>query len=88
MNTEQDRAFIEWRTNHDPRKYPAERDAFIAGWDAGRAALQSQPQKAIAYMTRNEEGDPAMIFFDLAEARLYCNPNEEPEPLVLPGRAQ
>lgn len=42
MNTEQERAFIEWRTNHDPRKYPAERDAFMAGWDAGRAALQSQ----------------------------------------------
>jgi len=43
MNTEQERAFIEWRTNHDPRKYPAERDAFMAGWDAGRAALQAQP---------------------------------------------
>ena len=60
------------------------RDAFLAGVEA---ALQSQPQETIAYVTRNEEGDPAMLFFDLKEARLYCNPDEEPEALVLAGSA-
>lgn len=52
-----------------------------------RAALQSQPQETIAYVTRNEEGDRAMLFFDLKEARLYCNPGEEPEALVLADSA-
>ncbi len=57
MNTEQERAFIEWRTNHDPRKYPAERDAFMAGWDAGRAALQSQDKEDAERYRRLRKGD-------------------------------
>lgn len=57
-------------------------------YQAGRAAPQSQPQETIAYVTRNEEGDPAMLFFDLNEAKLYCEPGEEPEALVLAGSAQ
>lgn len=52
------------------------------------AALQAQPQETIAYVTRNEEGDPAMLFFDRNEARLYCEPGEEPEELVLAGPAR
>lgn len=58
-----------------------------AAWNT-RAALQSQPQETIGYVTRNEEGDPAMLFFDLQEARLYCEPGEEPEALVLAGSAR
>lgn len=56
-------------------------------WEAwqARSALQAQPQETIAYVTRNEEGDPAMLFFDRNEARLYCEPGEEPEELVLAG---
>lgn len=54
-------------------------------YQAGRAAPQSQPQETIAYVTRNVEGDPAMLFFDIEEARLYCEPGEEPEALVLAG---
>lgn len=53
-------------------------------YQAGRAALQSQ-SKVIGYLTRNEEDDPAMMFFDLDEARKYCNLDEEPEALVLAG---
>ena len=58
-------------------------------WEAwqARAALQAQPQETIGYVTRNEEGDPAMLFFDRNEARLYCEPGEEPEALVLAGPA-
>lgn len=61
--------------------------AFKAGYRAGRAALQAQPQETIGYVTRNEEGDPVMLFFDLNEAKLYCEPGEEPEALVLAGPA-
>lgn len=86
MNTEQERADFEawYRDTYNSTLYC---EARFEGWQAGRAALQSQPQETIAYVTRNEEGDPAMLFFDLKEARLYCNPDEEPEVLVLAGSA-
>lgn len=96
MNTEQDRADFEAWAKADGYEdferfgegyaHPELREAWRA-YKAGRAALQSQPQETIAYVTRNEEGDPAMLFFDLKEARLYCNPDEEPEALVLAGSA-
>ncbi|WP_241131123.1 hypothetical protein [Achromobacter xylosoxidans] len=35
----------------------------------------------MAYLTLDEEGSPCMLFFDVAEARNYCAPGEEPEPL-------
>ena len=38
--------------------------------------------KPAAWMTLNEEGDPAMLFFDYDEACLYCEPDEKPVPLV------
>lgn len=62
--------------------------AFKAGYRAGLSSLQSQSQEIITYVTRNEEGDSAMLFFDLQEARLYCEPGEEPEALVLAGPAR
>ncbi len=38
-----------------------------------------------AWLTRNDEGDPQMLFFDPAEARTYCDDDEEPEPLYALG---
>lgn len=42
---------------------------------------QQEVRGPLAYLTRNEEGAPAMLFFDVAEAGKYCGENEEPEPL-------
>lgn len=41
-------------------------------------AGEAQPT---AYLTLDEEGSPCMLFFDVVEARTYCAPDEEPEPL-------
>lgn len=41
-----------------------------------------------AYLTRNTDGDPAMLFFDPAEAADYCDDAEQPEALVLASDAQ
>lgn len=52
------------------------------------AALQAAREdfKAVGYLTRNDEGDPAMLFFDPDEALKYCGEGEEPEPLgLMPG---
>lgn len=61
MNTEQMSAFITWRANHDPRKYPAERDAFEAGW---LAAQQSQTIPASDWFD---------MFMELARAVVAAN---------------
>lgn len=37
--------------------------------------------KPAAYLTRNPDGDPAMLFFDKDEAADYCDDGETPEPL-------
>jgi len=44
------------------------------------AAVQASP--VIAYATVNEEGDPAMLFFDKQEAMGYCEDDDEPIPLA------
>lgn len=53
--------------------------------DAAIAALASAPvagaAQPTAYLTLDEEGSPCMLFFDVVEARTYCAPDEEPEPL-------
>ncbi|PLC06353.1 hypothetical protein CY658_04790 [Variovorax sp. RO1] len=36
----------------------------------------------VAYLTTDDEGSPAMLFFDQQEAGNYCNPDELPEALV------
>ena len=50
-----------------------------------RAALavgdSASPGEPVAYMTMTDDGDPAMLFFDLNEALRYCNDAELPEPL-------
>lgn len=48
--------------------------------DASTVAGEAQP---VAYLTRDEEGSPCMLFFDVVEARGYCALGEEPEPLFL-----
>ena len=45
------------------------------------AELQKQ-NEPVAYLTRNEDGDPAMLFFHLAEACNYSG-DDYPEPLYL-----
>lgn len=44
------------------------------------APVAGEAQPA-AYLTLDEEGSPCMLFFDVGEARGYCAPGEEPEPL-------
>lgn len=55
------------------------------GQSVSVAPLASAPEAAeaqpVAYLTRDEEGSPCMLFFDVVEARGYCAPGEEPEPL-------
>lgn len=45
-------------------------------------------QKPVAYLTRDEDGDKAMLFFDRTEAATYCEEGVEPEALVLAFAAQ
>lgn len=40
-------------------------------------------QEPMAYLTRDEDGDKAMLFFDRIEAATYCEEGVEPEALVL-----
>lgn len=60
---------------------------FIEGHRVGRQAAQAasapvagEAQPA-AYLTLDEEGSPCMLFFDVVEARGYCEVGEEPVPL-------
>ena len=45
------------------------------------AIAEIEKAEPVAYLTKNEDGDPAMLFFDLKEARTYCEDGEEPTPL-------
>ena len=38
-------------------------------------------QEPVAYMTQDEEGAPAMLFFDVREAHGFCGDDEDPTPL-------
>ena len=52
--------------------------------DELRSALAAGPAPAgepVAWMTLTDEGDPAMLFFDRAEAVQYCDDGEQPTPL-------
>lgn len=40
-----------------------------------------------AYLTTDEEGSPAMLFFDKVVAATYCDEGEEPQALVLKSDA-
>ena len=50
--------------------------ALLAKW--GQPAQAAEP---VAYLTRNAEGDPAMLFFDKDEASTYCEDGVDPAPL-------
>ena len=52
--------------------------AALAKW--GQPAQAAEP---VAYLTRNAEGDPAMLFFDKDEASTYCEDGVDPAPLYL-----
>lgn len=44
----------------------------------GVSTVENNPA---AYLTLDEDGSPCMLFFDVAEARAYCEVGEEPEAL-------
>lgn len=44
-------------------------------------AEQQREQEPVAFLTRDEDGTPAMLFLDAGEATAYCGENEVPEPL-------
>ena len=74
--------FVE-ETGFDIDDFPA------AIFDFARAVLAKwgQPARAaepVAYLTRNADGDPAMLFFDKDEASTYCEDGVDPEPLFTP----
>lgn len=47
-----------------------------------RAAMaQEERAEPVAFVTTNEDGDYAMLFFDREEAATYCDDHEEPIPL-------
>lgn len=49
--------------------------------------MASDAMRAVAYLTTDEEGSPAMLFFDKVEAATYCDEGEEPQALVLQSDA-
>ncbi|AMG39955.1 hypothetical protein [Achromobacter xylosoxidans] len=51
------------------------------GYTGGALAPVDGEAQPAAYLTLDEEGSPCMLFFDQVEARGYCAPGEEPEPL-------
>lgn len=70
---------------NDPSEWGAAK-AVIAELRAALAAPVAPAEPAsepVAYATRNEDGDRTHLWFpkDLAEARTYCEDDEEPEPL-------
>lgn len=45
--------------------------------------MESDAMRAVAYLTTDEEGSPAMLFFEKVEAATYCDEGEEPQALIL-----
>ncbi|CUJ80188.1 MULTISPECIES: hypothetical protein [Achromobacter] len=56
---------------------------YAAMLDASPAApgVSTVEDKPAAYLTLDEDGSPCMLFFDVVEARAYCEVGEEPEAL-------
>lgn len=48
---------------------------------AGAPGVSTVEEKPAAYLTLDEDGSPCMLFFDVVEARAYCEVGEEPEAL-------
>lgn len=64
---------------HDAQRYRDFAAAVLALAKFGQPAVVGEP---VAYLTRNIDGDPAMLFFDRDEAGTYCEDGHEPEPLA------
>ncbi|BEG74474.1 hypothetical protein [Achromobacter xylosoxidans] len=65
---------------------PRARRIYAAMLNAAPAAPASpvstvEQDAPAAYLTLDEEGSPCMLFFDVVEARTYCEVGEEPVPL-------
>lgn len=82
-------------SNHPDATFGVEYDIVATGDQHERlkqldgAQLYTTPQpipavhsKTIAYYTTNDEGDPAMLFFSIDEARKYCDEFESPRELI------
>ena len=60
-----------WLAAHEPHQLP----------QGATLSPPSTAQKPVAWATMNEEGEPAMLFFDKQEARHYCAEDDEPRAL-------
>ncbi|MFY2030270.1 hypothetical protein [Achromobacter xylosoxidans] len=76
---------LHYATDADDPASASELSHFTNGWRAcvmsttrGPVAREAPPA---AYLTLDEEGSPCMLFFDVVEARGYCAPGEDPQPL-------
>lgn len=49
--------------------------------DCAAPGVSTAEDKPAAYLTLDEDGSPCMLFFDVVEARAYCEVGEEPEAL-------
>lgn len=49
--------------------------------DPPAAGVSTAEDAPVAYLTLDEEGSPCMLFFDVAEARAFCEIGEEPAAL-------
>ncbi len=75
MSEKQERAFAAWQRAQDPRTYPAERQAFEAGW---AAALQSQDREdALRYRWLRQAGVDYSTDIDVVDAEGCCLNGEE-----------
>ncbi|MFY1963371.1 hypothetical protein [Achromobacter xylosoxidans] len=63
------------RTGEENAKHNA---AIRAGAAPGVSTVEDKPA---AYLTLDEDGSPCMLFFDVVEARAFCEIGEEPEAL-------
>lgn len=69
-----------WHTKGDPQERHRALAARQSRLAQGGAPVAGEAQPA-AYLTLDEEGSPCMLFFDVVEARAYCEVGEEPEAL-------
>lgn len=49
--------------------------------DCAAPGVSTMEDKPAAYLTLDEDGSPCMLFFDVVEARAFCEIGEEPEAL-------
>lgn len=57
-------AFEKWQSEHDPRQYPAERQAFSAGYQAAIASLEQ-----VAFQEYTPDGNSYYLAYSRCEGR-------------------